>query len=97
MALQDGDRKEDLQMPSKRLDKSSRGLREEYEKKHAEDEKARMEREAILQAKRDEIEKAEARRKAQREKMFKKTRSGQPVMKHRITHLLDALLETSKQ
>ncbi|XP_030552489.1 uncharacterized protein LOC115756736 [Rhodamnia argentea] len=66
----------------------SSSLRELYEKKHEEDERARKEREAIIQAKKGEREKTEARRKAERAKMFKKTRSGQPVMKYRIEHLL---------
>ncbi|KAF0888879.1 hypothetical protein E2562_019388 [Oryza meyeriana var. granulata] len=72
-------------------------LKEEYEKKRAEDEKAKKEREAIIQAKREEREKSEARRKDLREKMFKKTRSGQPVMKYRIQHLLETALESSNK
>ncbi|XP_021906786.1 uncharacterized protein LOC110821300 [Carica papaya] len=54
-------------------------------------EKARIEKEAIFQAKREKREKAEAQRKATREKMFKKTRFGQPVMKYRIEHLLQSI------
>lgn len=72
-------------------------MREEYEKKHAEDEKARIEREAIIQAKKKERAKAEAKRKVQREKMFKKTKSGQPVMKYRIEQLLEGLIESSQK
>ncbi|XP_077240545.1 rRNA-processing protein [Tasmannia lanceolata] len=70
---------------------SFHSLRREYEKRHEEEEKARMEREAIIQAKKEERGKAEARRKMLREKMFKKTRSGQPVMKYRIEHLLESI------
>lgn len=72
-------------------------MREEYEKKHAEDEKARIEREAIIQAKKEERAKAEAKRKVQREKLFKKTKSGQPVMKYRIEQLLEGLIESSQK
>lgn len=67
-----------------------------YEKKREEEEKARLEREAMIQAKKEGIEKAEARRKASREKMFKKTRHGQPVMKYRIEHLLETIQGTTK-
>ncbi|XP_030462913.2 rRNA-processing protein FYV7 [Syzygium oleosum] len=80
---------------NKRNKKNKKGgsssLRELYEKKREEEEIARKEREAIIQAKKEEREKAEARRKAERVKMFKKTRSGQPVMKYRIEHLLQSI------
>ncbi|KAF8015049.1 hypothetical protein BT93_H0747 [Corymbia citriodora subsp. variegata] len=75
----------------KNKNRGSSSLRELYEKKHEEEERARKEREAIMQAKKEEREKAEARRKAERAKMFKKTRSGQPVMKYRIEHLLQSI------
>ncbi|CAH9133945.1 unnamed protein product [Cuscuta epithymum] len=68
-----------------------RSLKELYEKKREEEEKARMEREATIQAKREERKRAEERRKQTRQNMFKKTRSGQPVMKYRIEHLLQTL------
>ncbi|KAJ6817444.1 rRNA-processing protein FYV7 [Iris pallida] len=74
---------------------SLQDLRKEFEKKQAEAEKEKMEREAIIQAKTQERARAEARRKAQRENMFKKTRSGQPVMKYRIEHLLQGILDSS--
>uniref|UniRef100_A0A5B7BWR9 Putative stress response protein nst1-like n=1 Tax=Davidia involucrata TaxID=16924 RepID=A0A5B7BWR9_DAVIN len=70
---------------------SSHSLRELYEKKHEEEKKARLEREAIIQVKKEERERSESRRKALREKMFKKTKSGQPIMKYRIEHLLQTL------
>ncbi|THU62688.1 hypothetical protein C4D60_Mb01t07740 [Musa balbisiana] len=92
----DGDKTENSQMRSKTKKKSLLSLREEYEKKHAEVEKAKTDREAIIQARKEERAKAEDRRKAEREKMFKKTRSGQPVMKYRIEHLLEGLLDGSK-
>ncbi|XP_008799296.2 thyroid transcription factor 1-associated protein 26 [Phoenix dactylifera] len=85
------------QSRNKKKKNSLQSLREEYEKKREEDEKARMEREGIIQAKKEERAKAEARRKSLREKMFKKTRSGQPVMKYRIEHLLEGLMESSKK
>nr|XP_043636387.1 rRNA-processing protein FYV7 [Erigeron canadensis] len=62
-----------------------------YNKKREEEEKARMEKEAILKAKKEEKEISEARRKARRENMFKRTRSGQPIMKYRIEHLLQTI------
>ncbi|XP_057964990.1 uncharacterized protein LOC131155695 [Malania oleifera] len=69
----------------------SNSLRDLYERKWEEEEKARIEREATMQAKEEERERAIARRKAMREKMFKKTHSGQPQMKYRIEHLLQTL------
>lgn len=74
---------------------SLQDLRKEFEKKQAEAEKEKMEREAVIQAKKQERARAEARRKDQRENMFKKTWSGQPVMKYRIDHLLRGILEGS--
>ncbi|CAH9111485.1 unnamed protein product [Cuscuta epithymum] len=68
-----------------------RSLKELYEKKREEEEKVRMEREATIQAKTEERKRAEERRKQTRQNMFKKTRSGQPVMKYRIEHLLQTL------
>ena len=75
---------------------SAFSLEELYKKKHEEKEKERMEREAVLRAKKEEREKAEARRKAMREKMLKKTRKGQPVMKYRIEHLLETIQGSTK-
>jgi hypothetical protein len=76
---------------------TAQSLKEEYEKKHAEIEKAKKEREAIIEAKKEEREKSEAKRKELREKMFKKTRSGQPVMKYRIEQLLETALGSSSK
>lgn len=75
----------------KRKDREPRNLIEIYEKKHEEQEKARMEKETMFQARKEEREKSEARRKDIREKMMKKTRKGQPVMKYRIQHLLETI------
>lgn len=71
-------------------------LEELYKKQHEEKEKERMEREAVLRVKKEEKEQAESRRKAIREKMFKKTRKGQPVMKYRIEHLLETIQGSTK-
>ncbi|XP_057782414.1 uncharacterized protein LOC131000500 [Salvia miltiorrhiza] len=71
--------------------KNARNLQELYEKKHEEQEKARIEREAMIEAKKEEREASEARRRALKEKMYKKTRSGQPVMKYRVEHMLETI------
>uniref|UniRef100_R7WG76 rRNA-processing protein FYV7 n=1 Tax=Aegilops tauschii TaxID=37682 RepID=R7WG76_AEGTA len=81
----------------KRKKRTSQSLNVEYEKKRLEDEKAKKERDAMIQAKKEEREKSEAKRKELREKMFKRTRSGQPVMKYRIEHLLETALESSNK
>ncbi|XP_039007511.1 uncharacterized protein LOC120135295 [Hibiscus syriacus] len=59
-------------------------LKEVYKKQWEEKEKAMIEREAAIQAKKEQREKAEAQRKVERKEMFKKTRHGQPIMKYRI-------------
>lgn len=88
---------EDHDMSKKRTKKDSGfSLEELFRKKHEEKEKERMEREAAIRAKKEEIEKTEARRKAMREKMLKKTRKGQPVMKYRIEHLLETIQGSTK-
>ncbi|KAL3336444.1 hypothetical protein AABB24_032274 [Solanum stoloniferum] len=70
---------------------NARSLREIYERKREEDDKARMETEATILARKEERQRTESRRKEAREKMFKKTKSGQPVMKYRIEHILETL------
>ncbi|XP_022728359.1 rRNA-processing protein FYV7 [Durio zibethinus] len=80
---------------NKKKKNSSHSLRELYEKQREEKEKLRMEREAIIQAKKEQKEKAEVQRKAGRKEMFKKTRHGQPVMKYRIQHLLQSIQSSS--
>lgn len=70
---------------------SAFSLEELYKKQHEEKERERMEREAVFKEKKEQREKAEARRKSLREKMFKKTRKGQPIMKYRIEHLLETI------
>ncbi|MQM14215.1 hypothetical protein Taro_047142 [Colocasia esculenta] len=79
----------------KKTNRSLQSFREEYEKKQEEKERARKEREAMIQAKKEERQRAEAKRKALREKMFKRTSTGQPVMKYRIEHLLENILQSS--
>jgi rRNA processing len=71
-------------------------LKEESERKRQEKEKEKLEREAMIKARKEAIEKAELKRKALKGNMFKKTRSGQPVMKYRIQHILDSLLDSEK-
>ncbi|MCL7038703.1 hypothetical protein MKW94_005988 [Papaver nudicaule] len=71
-------------------------LREVYEKKHEEEEKAKAEKEAMLQARNKEREVVESKRKERRENMFKRTRSGQPIMKYRIEHILQTLQDSAK-
>lgn len=80
----------------KRKKHSGFSLEELYKKQHEEKEKERLEREAVLRVRKEEKEQAEARRKAMREKMLKKTRKGQPVMKYRIEHLLETLQGSTK-
>ncbi|XP_004510216.1 uncharacterized protein [Cicer arietinum] len=80
----------------KRKKDSAFSLEELYKKTHEEKEKERMEREAIFKEKKEQREKAEARRKGIREKMLKKTRKGQPVMKYRIEHLLETIQGSTK-
>ncbi|KAK3136702.1 hypothetical protein QOZ80_5BG0441190 [Eleusine coracana subsp. coracana] len=92
-----GDDLHNVPKPHNKKRRTAQSLKQEYEKKRAEDEKAKKEREAIIQAKREEREKSEAKRKELKEKMFKKTRSGQPVMKYRIEHLLETALGSSSK
>ncbi|OIV95391.1 hypothetical protein TanjilG_06260 [Lupinus angustifolius] len=87
---------EDKDKSERRKKNSALNLEELYKKKHEEIEKERMEREAIVKAKKEERENAEARRKTIREKMLKKTRKGQPVMKYRIEHLLETIQSSTK-
>ncbi|KAJ3681109.1 hypothetical protein LUZ60_015598 [Juncus effusus] len=72
-------------------------LKEESERKREEKVRERLEREAMIKARNEEREKAEGKRKVLKENMFKKTRSGQPVMKYRIEHILDRLLESKNK
>ncbi|EYU46729.1 hypothetical protein MIMGU_mgv1a023368mg [Erythranthe guttata] len=76
---------------NKRSKKNARSLEELYKKKHEEEEKAKMEKERFIQTKKEAKQQSEARRRALKEKMYKKTKSGQPVMKYRIEHLLESL------
>ncbi|KAL9267317.1 hypothetical protein AKJ16_DCAP13193 [Drosera capensis] len=71
--------------------KKGRSLEELYKKKCEEFDKERSEREAMIKAKKEERVRAESRRKEWRQKMYKRTRKGQPVMKYRIEHLLEIL------
>ncbi|EPS65959.1 hypothetical protein M569_08821, partial [Genlisea aurea] len=75
----------------KQIQHGNGSLREAYLKKKEEDKKLEMEREAKFRAKTEAKQRSEDRRKASREKMLKKTKSGQPVMKYRIQHILETL------
>nr|AFK40286.1 unknown [Lotus japonicus] len=92
----EGDKEKDKGERRRKKD-SAFSLEELYKKTNEEKEKERREREAALRIKKEETEKAEARRKAMREKMFKKTRKGQPVMKYRIEHLLETINAADKK
>ncbi|KAM0835223.1 hypothetical protein ACQ4PT_063071 [Festuca glaucescens] len=93
-----GDDAKDAPRPHDKMKKrTSQSLNVEYEKKRVEDEKAKKEHDAIIQAKKEEREKSEAKRKELREKLFRRTRSGQPVMKYRIEHLLETAIGSSNK
>ena len=66
-------------------------LREEYEKKRQEEEAARKERQEAFAKQQAAREKSKQERKDVQNKLRKKTKKGQPVMKHRMEHLLDTL------
>ncbi|KAF8087409.1 hypothetical protein N665_0587s0015 [Sinapis alba] len=72
------------------------GVEEVYKQTREEMEKARMEREAAFQVKKEAKEEAESRRKAAKGKMMRKTRHGQPVMKYRIEHLLESIKKSAE-
>lgn len=91
--MQDDTKPEDDSKMKRENEKSNKNftlsLRELYEKTREEKEKERMEREAIIQANKEERERANARRNATRERLYKKKRSWQSIMKDRIEHLLE--------
>ncbi|CDY53777.1 BnaC03g73140D [Brassica napus] len=72
------------------------GVDEVYKQTREVMEKARMEREAALQAKREAKEEAESLRRVAKGKMMRKTRHGQPVMKYRIEHLLESIKKSAE-
>lgn len=65
--------------------------REEYEKKRQEEEAVRKERQEAYAKQQVAREKSKQERKDVQNKLRKKTKKGQPVMKHRMEHLLDTL------
>lgn len=65
-------------------------LRKQSEKKEEEEKLWTEKREAIARQQ-EARDKAQCERKDAQRKMRKKTQRGQPVMKHRIEHLLDTL------
>ncbi|CAA6654227.1 unnamed protein product [Spirodela intermedia] len=88
------DAKNEKKKKKRRKEVRLQSLREEYEKRQEEKERERKEREAAIQARKEERARAKAGRKALREKMFKRTSSGQPVMRYRIEHVLQNILQS---
>ncbi|KAF2532050.1 hypothetical protein F2Q70_00031178 [Brassica cretica] len=72
------------------------GVDEVYKQTREVMEKARMEREAALRAKKEAKEEAESLRRVAKGKMMRKTRHGQPVMKYRIEHLLESIKKSAE-
>eukprot|EP00249_Psilotum_nudum_P010387 c22510_g1_i1 orf=470-1111(-) len=66
-------------------------LRTEYEKRHAEEQKQREDKQKAIAERQEGRLKALQVRKNFQMKMWKKTRSGQPVMKYRLEHILETL------
>eukprot|EP00246_Nothoceros_aenigmaticus_P015694 TRINITY_DN669_c0_g1_i2.p1 TRINITY_DN669_c0_g1~~TRINITY_DN669_c0_g1_i2.p1 ORF type:complete len:159 (+),score=23.66 TRINITY_DN669_c0_g1_i2:121-597(+) len=66
-------------------------LQEEFNRKKSEEDIARKESEEAAQAQKLTWDNARKVRKDLQAKMRKKTRSGQPIMKHRLEHLLDSI------
>ncbi|OAY84586.1 hypothetical protein ACMD2_20551 [Ananas comosus] len=93
VVIEDGSSENVRKLSKKKKKQTLPSLEEEYKKKRAEQEKAKMEKELIIRAEEEARAKAESKRKDLRKKMFKKTRSGQPVMKYRIQHLLEGLVQ----
>ncbi|KAJ7550040.1 hypothetical protein O6H91_07G079900 [Diphasiastrum complanatum] len=69
-------------------------LRHEYEKEHIELENVRKEEEDAFASRQEARERARQIRKDAQLKMRKKTSTGQPVMKHRLEHLLEKIQRT---
>ena len=66
-------------------------LRKEYEKKKQEEEEIRKEKQALFEEQQAAREKSKKERKEVQNKFRKTTGKGQPVMKHRIGHLLESI------
>ncbi|KAI5071680.1 hypothetical protein GOP47_0013931 [Adiantum capillus-veneris] len=66
-------------------------LRKDYVKKKEEEDRLKAERLEALKAKEEVRSKALQTRKNLKAKMFKRTNSGQPLMKHRLEHILDSI------
>eukprot|EP00250_Pteridium_aquilinum_P003819 c14098_g1_i1 orf=78-653(+) len=67
------------------------GLRQDFIKKKQEEDRVKAERMEALKVKEEARIKATQRRKDFKAKMFKRTNSGQPLMKHRLQHILESL------
>lgn len=71
-------------------------LREEYEKKKQEEEEIRKEKRALFEEQQAAREKSKKERKEVQKKFRKTTGKGQPVMKHRMEHLLESIQRDMK-
>mgnify|MGYP000647988370 FL=1 len=67
------------------------GVREEFVKKKQEEERMKEEREKDRKFREEKQVKALQKRKELKSKMFKKTHHGQPLMKHRLEHILETI------
>ena len=66
-------------------------LRDEFEKKKQEEEEIRREKRALFEEQQAAREKTKKERKEVQKKFRKTTGKGQPVMKHRMEHLLESI------
>ncbi|KAG0610428.1 hypothetical protein M758_7G064500 [Ceratodon purpureus] len=71
-------------------------LREEYEKKKQEEEEIKKEKRALFEEQQAAREKSKKERKEVQKKFRKTTGKGQPVMKHRMEHLLESIQRDMK-
>lgn len=72
-------------------------LRSEYEKKKQEEEEVRKEKQALFEEQQAAREKAKKERKEAQNKFRKFTGKGQPVMRHRMEHLLESIQRDMKR
>ncbi|KAH7283361.1 hypothetical protein KP509_34G003300 [Ceratopteris richardii] len=69
-------------------------LRKDYLKKKEEEDRLKAERMEALKLKEEQRVKAFQERKNLKSKMFKRTKSGQPLMKHRLQHVLECIQQS---
>ncbi|KAF9620152.1 hypothetical protein IFM89_010811 [Coptis chinensis] len=94
--LEEEETKSSGNMDKKSKKKNKQSVEKLCLNKRQEEEKARLEKEASFQTKKEARERTEAQRKELRSKMYKKTKFGQPVMKYRIEHLLESIQGSNK-